>query len=57
MHALSHRNSLVGEQNVLDRRNIKDAMSKGAECHAGMAYVRLVREHDFEDGEVADDGS
>lgn len=31
-------------------------MSERAECHARMAYVRLVREHDFEDGDVADDG-
>ena len=37
-------------------RDIEHAMAEGAERDAGVAQRGLVRQHDFEDGDVADDG-
>ena len=44
-------------ENLLNWRNIEDAMTESTKRHARMPNVRLVREHDLQDGDVANNGS
>jgi len=44
------------EEHILYGRDIKHAMAKCPKNDARMAYVGLVCEHDFEDGDVLEHG-